>query len=62
MSETFPKRKDLFDAWHKAMVAGATVDKPNYGKNSSSKRTSKSSMKRRRAQARRRRKRAKKVT
>jgi len=28
----FPKRKDLFDAWHKAMVAGATVDKPNYGK------------------------------
>jgi len=28
----YPKRKDLFDAWHKAMVAGATVDKPNYGK------------------------------
>lgn len=27
-----PKRKDLFDAWYKAMVAGATVDKPNYGK------------------------------
>jgi len=30
----FPRRKDLFDAWHKAMVAGATVDKPNYGKGS----------------------------
>lgn len=26
----FPKRKDLFDKWTKAMVAGATVDKPNY--------------------------------
>lgn len=27
---TFPRRKDLFDKWYKAMVAGATVDKPNY--------------------------------
>jgi len=29
---SYPRRKDLFDAWYKAMVAGATVDKPNYGK------------------------------
>lgn len=28
----YPRRKALFDAWYKAMVAGATVDKPNYGK------------------------------
>lgn len=60
MSETFPKRKDLFDAWHKAMVAGATVDKPNYGK--SSRKTNRHYMKRKRAQARKRRNRAKKVT
>jgi len=32
MKVSYPKRKDLFDAWYKAMVAGATVDKPNYGK------------------------------
>jgi hypothetical protein len=25
-----PKRKDYFTAWAKAMVEGATVDKPNY--------------------------------
>jgi len=30
---SYPRQKDKFDAWHKAMVAGATVDKPNYGKN-----------------------------
>jgi len=29
---SYPRQKDKFDAWHKAMVAGATVDKPNYGK------------------------------
>lgn len=28
----YPKNKAKFDAWHKAMVAGATVDKPDYGK------------------------------
>jgi len=27
-----PSRLDLFKAWAKAMEAGATVDKPNYGK------------------------------
>jgi len=26
----FPKRKDKFVAWSRAMVEGATVDKPNY--------------------------------
>jgi len=25
-----PRRKDLFVRWSKAMVDGATVDKPNY--------------------------------
>lgn len=28
----YPKNKAKFDAWHKAMVAEATVDKPDYGK------------------------------
>lgn len=60
MSETFPKRKDLFDAWHKAMVAGATVDKPNYGKTSRSKKSNRISRRRRRSMNRRNR--AKKVT
>jgi len=27
-----PKTVDKFIPWSKAMVAGATVDKPNYGK------------------------------
>jgi len=27
-----PSKKKLFDAWYKAMIAGATVDKPDYGK------------------------------
>lgn len=31
----YPRRKDLFVAWAKAMVEGATVDKPNYGKTQS---------------------------
>lgn len=26
----YPRRKDLFTAWAKAMVEGATIDKPNY--------------------------------
>lgn len=26
----YPRKKKLFDAWTKAMVAGATVDKPDY--------------------------------
>jgi len=26
----YPRRKDLFTAWAKAMVEGSTVDKPNY--------------------------------
>lgn len=51
----YPKRKDLFDAWHKAMVAGATVDKPNYGKTTSSK--APTNRKKRRRLSRRRKKR-----
>jgi len=27
---SYPRRKDIFMAWAKAMVEGATVDKPNY--------------------------------
>jgi len=27
---TYPKKVDKFIPWSKAMVAGATVDKPNY--------------------------------
>jgi len=29
---SYPKTVDKFIPWSKAMVAGATVDKPNYGK------------------------------
>lgn len=29
---TYPRKKSTFDLWAKAMVAGATVDKPDYGK------------------------------
>jgi len=29
---SYPKDVTRFMAWAKAMVAGATVDKPNYGK------------------------------
>jgi len=29
----YPKRVKLFIPWSKAMVAGATVDKPSYGTN-----------------------------
>jgi len=59
----FPKRKDLFVAWAKAMVEGATVDKPNYGKTQSGspRRRSKSGMNpQRRRRWRRRRSNAKK--
>jgi hypothetical protein len=34
----FPKRVSLFRPWAVAMVAGATVDKPDYGKKMKSKR------------------------
>jgi len=27
---SYPRKKKLFDAWAKAMVEGATVDKPSY--------------------------------
>jgi len=52
----YPKRKDLFDAWHKAMVAGATVDKPNYGKSRAPRTTSKKFRSKRKGASRRRRK------
>lgn len=29
----YPKRVNKFIPWSKAMVAGATLDKPDYGKN-----------------------------
>lgn len=34
-----PKTVKLFKPWANAMVEGATVDKPDYGKKTSSKRT-----------------------
>jgi len=52
----YPKRKDLFDAWHKAMVAGATVDKPNYGKSNQGKPVHRAFRKKRKSSQRRRRK------
>jgi len=55
----FPKRKDLFDAWHKAMVAGATVDKPNYGKTTQSSKSHRKSNAHMKARRRRRRKKRK---
>jgi len=47
----YPKKVKLFIPWSKAMVAGATVDKPSYSKKSSTRMRRK-----RRATARRRRK------
>lgn len=35
---SYPKTVDKFIPWTKAMVAGATVDKPNYGKKARNKR------------------------
>lgn len=57
---SYPKRKDLFTKWSKAMVEGATVDKPNYSpqRRSTVPKTSYKGMKVRRLQRRRRRKRS----
>jgi len=45
----YPKSVKLFRPWAQAMVEGATVDKPNYGKKTSSpSRTRKRRRKRRR--------------
>jgi len=30
VSSSYPKKSKLFQAWAKAMVAGATVDNPDY--------------------------------
>jgi len=50
-----PRRKDLFVAWSKAMVEGATIDKPNYpGTKNRSKKSSKSSQTRRRRKRKKR--------
>lgn len=54
---SYPKRKDLFTKWSKAMVEGATVDKPNY---SPASRSSKKSYKGRTKQWQQRRRRRKK--
>lgn len=55
----YPRRKDLFVAWSKAMVEGSTVDKPNY-RGSKKKALSKPSSRKRMARRRRRKKNAKK--
>lgn len=45
---SYPRNKAKFDAWHKAMVAGATVDKPNYGKTTTSRKPRTTTRRRRR--------------
>jgi len=52
----YPKRVKLFIPWSKAMVAGATVDKPSYSKKSGNR----AHRRRRVSASRRRRSRAKK--
>jgi len=51
---SYPRRKDKFVAWSKAMVEGATVDKPSYPGTSKTKRPSRA----RKVSRRRRRKKA----
>lgn len=48
----YPKQVKLFVPWAKAMVQGATVDKPNYGKKM---KASRKFRKRRKGSSRRRR-------
>jgi len=49
----YPRRKDLFVAWSKAMVEGSTVDKPLYrGTKKTSKRSSTKNTRRRRRKKR----------
>lgn len=45
---TYPKKVKLFTPWAKAMVAGATVDKPSYGTITSKKKARKQRKRRRR--------------
>jgi len=52
----YPKKVNLFIPWSKAMVAGATVGSPDYGKQSSSGTRMKPSGKSTRRRKRRRRK------
>lgn len=54
---SYPRRKDLFVAWSKAMVEGSTIDKPNYSPATlGTKRASKGRAKPQRLKRRRRRK------
>jgi len=57
---SYPKTVKLFTPWAKAMVEGATVDRPNYGKTTRSSKTSKTHMKKRRKRRRKRKRNAKK--
>jgi len=50
---SFPRRKDRFTAWSKAMVEGATVDKPLYPGTALSRRSSRSSVTRRKRRKKR---------
>jgi len=54
----YPRRKDLFTAWAKAMVEGSTVDKPNYSP-ARMKKSGKISLTRKAKRRRRRKKKAK---
>lgn len=50
---THPKTVKLFEPWARAMVAGATVDRPDYGKKAMSSNSRKGSAKRRRRRKKR---------
>jgi len=52
----YPRKVNLFIPWSKAMVAGATLDRPDYGKGSV---TTKKATKNRRRRKRRRKRRQK---
>jgi len=54
---SYPKTVKLFTPWAKAMVEGATVDKPNYGKTT---KMSSSKFRKKRRKRRRRKKHGKK--
>jgi len=58
---SYPKQSKLFQAWAKAMVAGATVDKPNYSATSTTSRASRRKKRRKRV-TNRRKKNAKKIS
>lgn len=51
---SYPRTVNLFIPWSKAMVAGATVDKPDYGKKTKTEGSPKSPRRRRRKKRKKR--------